>query len=451
MVELILDRERYVQDIKDGIVFHTDTKSVQEFVTLHENGQLELAPAFQRQSVWSVKQRRDLIKSLYENVPIPSIFLYERYDNGRLVFDVIDGKQRLESIFMFLRAQGFRSKAFAFPAEWTENGDSEQHDDVTWHELTEREKHKLLSYPLQTITVKAAFPDIAEIFKRINSTGSKLTKQEIRTARFLNSDLLERCKAIANSTKTLNYLRANKILSQKQILRMKHVELVAELLVSMHYNAPQNKKMVIDEAMKKRALSLTQIERVSTEFSKTLGTLSVIFPRIAETRFTRVSDFYTLFLLVWKWIYVKKYVLSSKDRNELAEAYLRAFSHGVDVVSEKQRRLNAVTDEERPFADYLLTVKEGTDRIDQRQKREELLDGVFQGCFDQKDFRRSFSATQRRIVWAESNKRCSKCKAKLQPNRYHVDHIRAHARGGRTRLSNAQILCPKCNREKGAK
>ncbi|WP_407074996.1 DUF262 domain-containing protein, partial [Reyranella sp.] len=42
-----------------------------------------------------------MIDSILRNYPLPAIFLYKREDEGRLVFDVIDGKQRLESIFKF--------------------------------------------------------------------------------------------------------------------------------------------------------------------------------------------------------------------------------------------------------------------------------------------------------------------------------------------------------------
>ena len=62
---------------------------------------MNLAPGFQRQSVWTERDRANLIKSILRNYPLPAIFLYKREDEGHLVFDVIDGKQRMESMFMF--------------------------------------------------------------------------------------------------------------------------------------------------------------------------------------------------------------------------------------------------------------------------------------------------------------------------------------------------------------
>jgi hypothetical protein len=60
----------------------------------------------------TINDRRRLIQSIIDGYPMPSVFLYRRANNGRLVYDVIDGKQRLETIFMFMRLGRFRRDAF---------------------------------------------------------------------------------------------------------------------------------------------------------------------------------------------------------------------------------------------------------------------------------------------------------------------------------------------------
>src|SRR5439155_10169034 len=80
------------------------TKSILDLKSLYENDHLNLEPGFQRQSVWTERDRAKLIDSILRNYPLPAIFLYKREEDGNLVFDVIDGKQRLESIFMFMGA-----------------------------------------------------------------------------------------------------------------------------------------------------------------------------------------------------------------------------------------------------------------------------------------------------------------------------------------------------------
>jgi hypothetical protein len=388
-----------------------------------------------------------LIRSVYENVPLPSILLYQRFEEGRLVYDVIDGKQRIETILMFLGARRFGTRSFPFLREWRRDGE-QLTTKITWKQLKPLEQQKILSYPIDTITVEADLSDIAQIFVRINSTGSSLTGMEVRSARFLQSAFLKRCKQLADAHFIQDFLRKNHILSAQQVRRMKHVELVAELLLSLVRGSALNKKEAIDEAMKPGSVSPPQTKKAEKQLLAVLRTIRALFPQFGATRFARVSDFYTLVLLVWRWQFQEKLVLKNKKRRVLANSYLTGFAQGVDEVSDKQRRFISISEDEKDFAAYLLTVREGTDRGDQREKRQQILAQVFKGCFEAKDPMRVFSLVQRRIIWLRSDKRCADCGAGMRTGGYHVDHIQPYAHGGKTALDNAQILCPKCNRRK---
>lgn len=84
------------------IRYEPDPKTIQDLVHLYENGYLNLEPGFQRDSVWTKSDRAKLIDSILRNYPLPTIFLYKREDDGHYIYDVIDGKQRIESIFRFM-------------------------------------------------------------------------------------------------------------------------------------------------------------------------------------------------------------------------------------------------------------------------------------------------------------------------------------------------------------
>ena len=73
----------------------TDLKSIYK--------SLNLSPAFQRKSVWALTDRQKFIETILEGMPCPTIFIYRRWDKKKknYVNDVIDGKQRLETIFLF--------------------------------------------------------------------------------------------------------------------------------------------------------------------------------------------------------------------------------------------------------------------------------------------------------------------------------------------------------------
>src|SRR5664280_3713561 len=76
-------------------------KTVQDLVHLHQSGKLNLSPGFQRDSVWTERDRAKLLESILRSWPVPAIFLYKRRSDGEIIYDVIDGKQRIESILRF--------------------------------------------------------------------------------------------------------------------------------------------------------------------------------------------------------------------------------------------------------------------------------------------------------------------------------------------------------------
>ncbi|MEJ5178858.1 DUF262 domain-containing protein [Erwinia sp. MYb416] len=64
-----------------------------------ESGAVKI-PGFQRNFVWDIARSSKLIESLILGLPVPQIFLYEQ---GRNNFLVIDGQQRLMSIYYFVK------------------------------------------------------------------------------------------------------------------------------------------------------------------------------------------------------------------------------------------------------------------------------------------------------------------------------------------------------------
>lgn len=81
----------------------TTNRPVDFFLYCKTGGHLEMNPPYQRGDVWGTTRRRNLIKSLILGIPIPSIVINDRFsaNTGEEVV-VIDGKQRVTSILMFM-------------------------------------------------------------------------------------------------------------------------------------------------------------------------------------------------------------------------------------------------------------------------------------------------------------------------------------------------------------
>lgn len=70
--------------------------SIGEWLSLYENKEIDIHPEFQRFFRWTDSQKTNLIESLLLGIPLPPIFVSQRA-NG--VWDVVDGLQRLSTIF----------------------------------------------------------------------------------------------------------------------------------------------------------------------------------------------------------------------------------------------------------------------------------------------------------------------------------------------------------------
>lgn len=73
--------------------------SIGELANLYRDEEIDVHPEFQRLYRWSDYQKTKLIESVMLNIPIPQIYVSQ---NEEGVWDVIDGVQRLSTIFQFM-------------------------------------------------------------------------------------------------------------------------------------------------------------------------------------------------------------------------------------------------------------------------------------------------------------------------------------------------------------
>ena len=174
-------------------------------------------PVFQRNYVWTINRASKFIESIIRGLPIPQIFLYERARNKYLV---IDGQQRLMSIYFFLKMRfPDMEKRGALRKIFDEEGEISPQvfaDDSFFSRFDLRLPCKLSQAnnklhgrnyeslgelqttlelrPIRCVFVKQNFPQdddssVLEIFNRLNTQGVNLTPQEIRISLY-NSDFM---------------------------------------------------------------------------------------------------------------------------------------------------------------------------------------------------------------------------------------------------------------------
>ena len=147
---VIVTLSKNSQQMRKDLNHNSYPKPIHDLVHLYNNRQLNLNPGFQRNSVWTTKDRAKLIESVIRNYPVPAIFLYRREENGKIVYDVIDGKQRLESILMFMGVM--RGNRFRVKTQLEENSESIE---FGWNYLKRKNRQSSIEgYKLYTIEVE---------------------------------------------------------------------------------------------------------------------------------------------------------------------------------------------------------------------------------------------------------------------------------------------------------
>ncbi len=191
--------------------------NISSLVTFIESDVFKI-PQFQRHYVWDLKRASKLIESLLIGLPIPQMFLYEQDKNQYLV---IDGQQRLMTIYYFVKGRFPRKeKRIELRDIFDQHGkipDSIIGDDKYFQNfnlklggLIEGEQNKFngknydtlgefqTSLNLATIRHMMIKPEssgkkqngaVFEIFNRLNSGGVILNSQEIRMSLY-HSDFL---------------------------------------------------------------------------------------------------------------------------------------------------------------------------------------------------------------------------------------------------------------------
>ena len=126
-------------------------------------------PSFQRRYVWTDVLASRLIESILLNVPIPPCYLSQ---NDDFELDVIDGQQRLFSIYRYLDNQ-FSLTGLEVLKDLV---------GLRYHQLPAKEQRQLRTHTLRLVAVtNESHPEIKfDVFQRLNTNTAPLNAQELR-------------------------------------------------------------------------------------------------------------------------------------------------------------------------------------------------------------------------------------------------------------------------------
>jgi uncharacterized protein with ParB-like and HNH nuclease domain len=214
------DIETYEQEEDTSIKEYDITSNPNDFnistlFNLMDNNVIKIPP-FQRNYVWDIKRASKLIESIILGLPIPQVFLYER---GKNDFLVIDGQQRLLSVYFFIKQrfptdEGRRSLREYLSGEDTINAafisddryfdnfslnlpptipaEKNKYDALKYETLGEHKRAFDYLRTIRSVVIKQNEPDdddssMYEVFNRLNTGGQNLKPQEIRLSLYYSA------------------------------------------------------------------------------------------------------------------------------------------------------------------------------------------------------------------------------------------------------------------------
>jgi hypothetical protein len=376
-------------------------------------------PVYQRGAVWKLEQKQLLIDSLLRRIDIPKIYL-RAVKNQTYRYEIIDGQQRLNAIWEFL--------ADAFPLN--ENAQELILDDGSNHVVadckfsdlhTDVQIERINNFPVDVVVAEEATEDeIADLFFRLNN-GTPLTSAEVRNSMVsAMRDLIHKFAkhpAMKNMSFTNRRYAFDQALAQCMLLEIAEgpCDLSEQLLTKLYADY---------------ATSVPRKYEANMEYF--LDFMVKAFK--APSRLLKKGQLINLYLLI-RHLHGNGRLKTIKP-SEFYDWYLR---------SETDRLRET---------EYANLMRSSLNKKISIMARFQILLLDFNKKFPNNsvplDPKRIFDDSEKIQIYQKNSGICQNpsCGKKVTETGWHADHIIPWIKGGRTQVSNAQVLCVRCNLKK---
>ena len=330
---------------------------------------LSVDNSFQRQYIWTVKNQAKLIETVLLGYAIPEIYLWEQETDsitGNTQLSIIDGQQRLGSIFDFI------NEKFTLRSSFLDDKDA-VYANKSFSRLTEDERNTIWKYPVSVRFIKddVSREDIVSMFLRLNSTTTTLNPQELRNAEYDGLFL-----RLTNELSKLEIWEEIGLFTGFDYRRMKDIEFISSLLLFIRLGIEEEVTQAnINKAYDTFNDEYTEYEEDRQLFTELIDSIkSIINDDELIMKFLRKKvHFYTLFNVVY---YLKRF-------NILIDSQLiYNYNHFVNSY------MNLVTVQSKIDEHYFLILyeynalsQEGTQRKSNRIRRFEIIKEILENNY----------------------------------------------------------------------
>ncbi len=431
-------------------------------------------PPYQRKSVWSRKKKQSLMDSLFRRYYVPKLVIREvRLSDTQTVNEIIDGQQRIITVQEFFDNQYPLPKTLSdldkkLPGLYYKDLDVDIRMFIDRSLKYQADIIKNIDKPHNVSHQNIA----TEIFWRLQQ-GESLNYMEVAHAQL--SSITRNFIVKYADDQTFNYKDYEPIdhnpdkkpffsLLNVDNIRMKHLQFMARFIMierGKGYADLSDRKIedFINDAKQDDGIGNLDFEN-EPEAIATLKTLRVFYeifkddPMLdAKSGIKELSVEYFIISIYLLIRHLHKYYVIDEATKIAVHEFIYDFhtrwktydeSMDTDLLTFSNRRQQGEKDLEtrdiilrQIFFMYL------------KDNNKELIE---------KDEKRAFTELERIIIYRKGKGFCQQClregksekEAKVSWSDYQADHVIPHAKGGKTVLDNAELLCSYHNQSKGA-
>lgn len=269
----------------------SNTITIATFWENHLLGKYNYEPSYQRLSLWSDEKKSFLIDSILNNFPIPPIFLHQKIDDetGKTHYDVIDGKQRLQSIIAFI--EGRIPSASESISVYSDDIEGVYFNQLDSESLSQYKRHFWkYSVPIEYVDTEDS-QVIDDIFDRLNRNGEPLKGQELRNSQYYRTPLLSLISVLSKQSfwsERLKHLDAS---------RMEDLEFTSELLFELLEGQPLAANQDILDGMYFKYAEIADVAEIEQRFDGVTKFMEALELDYNSFRIQGVSHLYGLWCL----------------------------------------------------------------------------------------------------------------------------------------------------------
>ena len=317
--------------------FDTRVYNISDFVEWEASGLLDMSPDFQRRSVWSESAKSYLVDTVIRGKPIPKILITQQLRQTRNIRVVVDGQQRLRAILSFIKDDFKISRAHN--AEFANQRYSQLPDEI---------QNDYLKYEIGVdVLFDIEYPEILDIFARLNTYSVKLNQQEQLNARYLG---YFKQTAYRLGYRYVEYWIKGGVLTKTQVSRMAEATLSSDLLITL-IDGIQNNKAIPQYYKRFENDDSDAFKTAEEHFNVVMTFIGEIYPPedLKSTNYKRGHLFYSLFTAIAHGLFGVQN-LSHQIRPQIDSKHIGRIRSSLDNLSSRYD-LEEPDEDMQPFMD----------------------------------------------------------------------------------------------------